>query len=233
MRIHSLIVAAAIAAAPFAGPAAAADETRLAQLSEEELRARFEAQRSKTRGLQLAPVTSSTATAAASTAATQAASQSQSGGGSGGSTAGAAQEGTTVAPAQSGGASTGGAVTTAEVPYIQQDSTDQINVMINFDYNSAALRPSEFEKLGQLCSVISSTPDGQFLIYGHTDASGSDAYNLRLSKLRAQEVRRRMIADCGIPAERLIAVGVGEQHLLRDVAPTAAENRRVEFQIVG
>jgi outer membrane protein OmpA-like peptidoglycan-associated protein len=72
-----------------------------------------------------------------------------------------------------------------------------------------------------------------FRIVGHTDAVGSPAYNDRLSLLRAQEVKRHLVGDCGIAEERLEAVGVGQRHLLNPDDPAAQENRRVEFQAIS
>ncbi|MEM9145367.1 MAG: OmpA family protein [Pseudomonadota bacterium] len=109
----------------------------------------------------------------------------------------------------------------------------QINITIEFDFNSAQLRQSEFAKLETLCNAIKRSDVGLFHIFGHTDASGSDAYNLQLSRLRAEEVRRRMVGDCAIDGSRLRAIGVGEQYLLLPSNPNAPANRRVEFQAVS
>jgi OOP family OmpA-OmpF porin len=72
-----------------------------------------------------------------------------------------------------------------------------------------------------------------FRIIGHTDASGSDDYNERLSRLRAEEVQRFFVNDCGIEASRLEAVGLGERFLLENVDPNSDQNRRVEFQALS
>ena len=109
----------------------------------------------------------------------------------------------------------------------------QINVSIKFDLNSSALRSDQKEKLANLCAVISESTDDVFRIIGHTDSSGSAQYNITLSKLRAEEVKRHFVSECGIPSERLLAVGVGEEQPLNKANPRADENRRVEFQIVS
>ena len=56
-------------------------------------------------------------------------------------------------------------------------------------------------------------------IVGHTDASGPWSYNLKLSELRAEEVKRFFESDCGIAADRLQAIGVGEQFPFDDRDP--------------
>ena len=72
-----------------------------------------------------------------------------------------------------------------------------------------------------------------FRIVGHTDSSGSESYNDKLSKLRAEEVKRHMVDDCGIEPTRLEAIGVGERHPFDKSNPRADENRRVEFQALS
>lgn len=108
----------------------------------------------------------------------------------------------------------------------------QLNRFIHFDFDSAVLRPSEKPKLAHICDALKIEP-GVFQIIGHTDGAGSPDYNMRLSRLRAEEVKRHLVGECGLPGDRLRALGVGEQHLLDADDPLADENRRVEFQLVG
>ncbi len=223
MRIGILITAASLALIAHGGPA-------FSQASEEDLLKRFQTHQSTHRGLSLAPVTSAGATAAGSAKATQSAASAQ----PAPAKAASKPAATTVAPASPAPAPAATAVAPAEsVEYVRMPEDSQINIRIEFDLNSASLRPSEFEKLQTLCSAIKRSDVRLFHIFGHTDASGSDAYNLNLSRLRAEEVRRRMVNDCQIEASRLRAIGVGEQYLLTPDAPNAAENRRVEFQAVS
>lgn len=109
----------------------------------------------------------------------------------------------------------------------------QVNVHITFPFDSAVLTPDQKPQLGQLCSVMKASNINLFRIAGHTDASGSDAYNERLSLLRAKEVQRYMVTDCGIDPARLEAIGLGERFLFDKADPKGAENRRVEFQALS
>lgn len=109
----------------------------------------------------------------------------------------------------------------------------QVNVRIEFDLDSAALRPEQLPKLDQLCRVMNAADIQHFRIIGHTDASGSDDYNQNLSQLRAQEVQRYFVHQCGVDAGRLEAVGVGEKLIPDGTDPKAPENRRVEFQALA
>ena len=120
-----------------------------------------------------------------------------------------------------------------EITHGQLTEDLQINVRIEFAFDSAALGPGQKQKLAQLCSVMRQSPIGLFRIIGHTDAQGSDAYNEHLSLLRAQEVKRYFTSDCGMSPARLEAVGFGEQFLFNPADPAAGENRRVEFQALS
>ena len=108
-----------------------------------------------------------------------------------------------------------------------------VNVRIEFAFDSAALDEAQKPKLAKLCNVMKAADIQLFRIIGHTDASGSDDYNERLSRLRAEEVQRFFVNDCGIDAGRLEAVGVGERFLLEGADPDSDQNRRVEFQALS
>ena len=109
----------------------------------------------------------------------------------------------------------------------------QVNVRIEFEYDSAALTDAQKPKLIQLCNVMKAADIQLFRIVGHTDASGSDDYNQNLSLLRAKEVQRYFIKDCGIDPARLQAVGLGEKFIPEGTDPKAPGNRRVEFQALA
>jgi outer membrane protein OmpA-like peptidoglycan-associated protein len=109
----------------------------------------------------------------------------------------------------------------------------QVNVRVTFAFDSAVLVQDQIAKLQQLCGVMEDSGIGLFRIVGHTDAAGSDEYNERLSLLRAQEVRRWFVNDCGLAPERLEAVGLGERFLFDESDPRASDNRRVEFQALS
>jgi len=109
----------------------------------------------------------------------------------------------------------------------------QVNVRIEFAFDSAALSPNQKPRLEQLCRVMKASDIAKFRIVGHTDSSGSDTYNERLSILRAEEVQRYFVSECGIDPARLEAIGLGERFLYNAEDPRAAENRRVEFQALS
>ena len=102
-----------------------------------------------------------------------------------------------------------------------------VNAMA-FDLTDAAI-----ETLAALCEAMLDVEIETFQIVGHTDATGAPSYNEQLSLLRAEEVKRHLVNDCGIGAERLQAVGVGEAFPANADDPNAELNRRVEFQALS
>jgi outer membrane protein OmpA-like peptidoglycan-associated protein len=76
-------------------------------------------------------------------------------------------------------------------------------------------------------------PNTRFLIEGHTDSQGSDAYNLKLSDERAASVKNYLI-EKGLPASRLSSEGFGETKPVANNATAAGrqQNRRVEISLI-
>lgn len=107
----------------------------------------------------------------------------------------------------------------------------QINIQISFDFDSAALRADQKGRLSSMCQAMQASDIGKFKVIGHTDSSGAAAYNASLSQLRAEEVKRFLVSECGIAETRLEAVGVGEEFPINKQNTRADENRRVEFQV--
>ncbi len=101
---------------------------------------------------------------------------------------------------------------------------------IYFDVNSDVIRPNSYAILKQVAESIKST-DGNINIIGHTDSDGNDNANLILSQKRAASVKRALVNEFGIEADRLSTGGKGEnQPLNKNASPAEkAQNRRVEF----
>jgi len=78
-----------------------------------------------------------------------------------------------------------------------------------FDVDSDRLKPAAAEaSLRELLQVFASRPDARFTVTGHTDITGTDAYNLALSRRRAQAVADWLVQQ-GIPQSRIDVLGVG------------------------
>ncbi len=119
------------------------------------------------------------------------------------------------------------------VTYARIDEPMQVNLNIQFGFDSAAIGDDQLPALRQMCTVMQRSDINLFRIVGHTDAAGSDAYNERLSALRAAEVARWLVSDCGIEAGRLETMGLGKRFLKNPENPRGDENRRVEFQALS
>lgn len=125
-------------------------------------------------------------------------------------------------------------MSTAPSPAPAAPKPASINMQINFEYNSSEIAGSSARTMATLAKALASPQlqNRSFTVIGHTDASGSAAYNKALSDRRAAAVRRYLMEN-GVSSARLKALGKGESQLLNGDDPNAAENRRVEIQATG
>lgn len=101
---------------------------------------------------------------------------------------------------------------------------------ITFRSGSARLDRASTPFLDTIVDIVKRCPGLAITVAGHTDADGSNAANQRLSQRRAAAVER-YLADNGVEAERIEAVGYGEERPLvaNDTPQNKAKNRRIEF----
>jgi len=106
---------------------------------------------------------------------------------------------------------------------------------ILFDVNSSNIKPESAPTLAEIGTMLQQHADLRISIEGHTDASGSDAYNLELSQKRAGAVRAYLIREYGVDSARLEAVGKGETVPMdtNDTPEGRQNNRRVELVRLG
>jgi outer membrane protein OmpA-like peptidoglycan-associated protein len=102
---------------------------------------------------------------------------------------------------------------------------------IYFDHNQATLKPESVPALMEIATLLTRQPQLKVYVVGHTDLSGTLAYNLRLSQERAQAVVDTLVQKHAIAAERLSAQGVGPlvPVATNQADPGRAKNRRVEL----
>lgn len=114
---------------------------------------------------------------------------------------------------------------------IDESKSPTVNLYIKFAYKSAELEQDAQITLDRLADALKDNrlADWDFLIGGHTDAVGSDAYNLKLSDRRALAVRDYLMRRHGISGDRLIDKGFGESRLLDPAHPDDGVNRRVQI----
>ena len=119
------------------------------------------------------------------------------------------------------------AATAQEVVVAEKAS---LSLQIQFDFNSATIRPESQQALTNLATALQSKEllEAKFAVEGHTDAKGRADYNQRLSQSRADAVRQFLMAK-GVDSTRLSSLGKGSTELSNKDDPNAAENRRVKI----
>lgn len=110
-----------------------------------------------------------------------------------------------------------------------------VSLDIKFKLNSAELSEAAKETIKQLATAIRSPQLAKyhFRLEGHTDNTGTRAYNLALSERRAVAVRTYLIKTYGIAPGRLEAVGRGEAQPIDPADPANPANRRVQIVNTG
>jgi len=109
----------------------------------------------------------------------------------------------------------------------------QFDQRVFFDFDRDSVRPEAINIIKVIAENMKrDVPDAQLTILGHTDAIGTDDYNIDLSRRRAISVMQALV-DNGVNPEQLSTVAVGKS---QPVAPNSTEdgrarNRRVEFMI--
>lgn len=103
---------------------------------------------------------------------------------------------------------------------------------VYFRHDSTQLTPESTAELEQIKAALHNLPAPEILVIGHTDQSGSDAYNDALSLKRAAAVRA-ILVSVGLSADLIQTVGRGKREPLVPNAKGAAEakNRRVEIKV--
>lgn len=122
-------------------------------------------------------------------------------------------------------------------PKVAEFAGDRIVITqaIFFAEGRAELMPSATPVLQAVLGVMNEHPEiAYFLVEGHTNQNGGDAFNLRLSDARAFAVMS-WLGERGIPGARLLSKGFGETRPLVEADDPSAEavNRRVEFRVVA
>lgn len=103
---------------------------------------------------------------------------------------------------------------------------------VTFAVDSTEVSPAFRTALDRVAQSMVQYPDSLIDVYGHTDSTGSDQYNLDLSKRRADAVARYLTSR-GVSSARIQTQGMGESYPVADnaTAEGRARNRRVEVKI--
>ncbi|RMD92856.1 MAG: OmpA family protein [Alphaproteobacteria bacterium] len=109
----------------------------------------------------------------------------------------------------------------------------EVPTTITFDFDSARLTPEAIAILRQQAEWIKRFPEVRFRVYGHTDKVGSEAYNRRLGRRRAEAVVNFFVSQ-GISRSRLEAlVSYGEDRPVVYTEGPEPRNRRTVTEVSG
>jgi OOP family OmpA-OmpF porin len=108
-------------------------------------------------------------------------------------------------------------------------STVEVTLKVNFAHNSNAITQHHYAEIEKVANFLRKYSEADTVIEGHTSSRGTDAYNMTLSKARAEAVMTVLIEHFGIEADRVSTLGYGE---VRPIATNDTEagrlaNRRV------
>lgn len=122
----------------------------------------------------------------------------------------------------------------AEVERVGESILVTFDSGIMFDVDSYALKASTRANLDKMAETMKEYDKTEIIVMGHTDATGSDEHNQKLSENRAASVSR-FLQQNGITAKRVTTKGFGEQKPVASNNTTSGreQNRRVEIAIVA
>ncbi|MDN3606973.1 sodium-translocating pyrophosphatase [Kaistella yonginensis] len=104
-----------------------------------------------------------------------------------------------------------------------------------FQTGSSDLKPGSQEQINNLAEILNAYPNAKVKLGGYTDNTGSDESNLKLSSLRAQEAKLKLI-ELGIGSDRIETEGYGSQHPVcaaNDTEECKAQNRRIDVRVLN
>jgi outer membrane protein OmpA-like peptidoglycan-associated protein len=108
-------------------------------------------------------------------------------------------------------------------------------VAVNFRVNSAVLSPEARRQLDDFATRAASAKGFMIEVAGHTDATGGESKNFRLSRARAESVVQYLAVNHKIPLRRFVTpMGFGKTEFVADNTTAAgrAQNRRVEVKML-
>ena len=120
-----------------------------------------------------------------------------------------------------------------EVTEEVQKTLNEYAKTILFDLGKSSIQKQSYGVLNDIIAILQEYPNAKFTVEGHTDSSGSNKLNQRLSDSRANSVKN-YLTENGVDQFRLSAVGYGEDKPIASNRTRAgrAQNRRVEINLV-
>ena len=108
-----------------------------------------------------------------------------------------------------------------------------VTLIIEFDYDKADVKSIYHKDIEKIANILKAYPEKDIELEGHTDSIGPDAYNEKLSRRRAESVKKYLVDKFGIDAARISTVGYGESMPVatNDTEEGRQKNRRVNGNI--
>lgn len=109
-----------------------------------------------------------------------------------------------------------------------------ITLLVEFDFDKTEVKPRYHGDIEKVANFLKAYPNTNAELEGHADSKGSDEYNMKLSRKRAESVKKYLVNNFGIDSARLTAVGYGESQPVatNDTKEGRQRNRRVVANIV-
>ena len=104
---------------------------------------------------------------------------------------------------------------------------------LNFDFDKSNVKPQYYDLLKNIKEFVEQN-NYEITIVGHTDSIGSNAYNFKLSRRRAESVKAKLL-EFGLTEDRIVGIeAMGEEQPIatNETKEGRAQNRRVEFKLV-
>ena len=129
-----------------------------------------------------------------------------------------------------------GTVANRGCPEVTEEVQKQLNDYartILFDTGKSSIKAESTSVMVDIIQILNEYPNAKFTVEGHTDSVGSASLNQKLSESRANSVRDFLI-DKGIGADRLSAIGYGEDKPIatNNTRAGRTQNRRVEINLI-
>ena len=114
---------------------------------------------------------------------------------------------------------------------VMLSQTVEIKMNVKFPNNSSIVNRESYSEIQKVADFMKQFDGTSVTVEGHSDSSGSDAYNKMLSQRRADSVRNVLINEFKVDADRVKAIGYGEERPIAD--NTTAEGRAANRRVVG
>ncbi len=145
----------------------------------------------------------------------------------------------TIAATGPGGRGTAAATVTVNPPPAAAapapQVVDRLTIQLHFEFDKATIGPAGQAEMEKAVAFVKRYPGAKVSVAGHTDSTGTDEYNMELSRRRAAAVKDYLVQQGAADAQRITTLGYGET---RPTASNAtpegrAQNRRAEILILS